>query len=48
METVKLLIVDDNVELRRVVADYFAQREGVSVVGQASNGVEALELIRQT
>ena len=32
METVKLLIVDDNVELRRVVADYFAQREGVSAV----------------
>lgn len=31
METVKLLIVDDNVELRRVVADYFAQREGVAL-----------------
>lgn len=48
METVKLLIVDDNVELRRVVADYFGQRDGVSVVGQAGNGAEALDMIRQT
>ena len=48
METVKLLIVDDNVELRRVVADYFGQCDGVSVVGQAGNGAEALDMIRQT
>ncbi len=48
METVKLLIVDDNVELRRIIADYFTQREDVRVVGQAGNGVEALELLPKT
>ena len=47
MEQVKVLIVDDNVELRGVVAKFFSRQEGVSVVGQASNGEDALKLIAE-
>ncbi|MCL1964142.1 MAG: sporulation transcription factor Spo0A [Firmicutes bacterium] len=45
MERVKLMIVEDNAELRRMLGDYFEMREDISVVGTASNGVEALKRI---
>lgn len=48
MEQVKVLIVDDNVELRGVVAKYFARQEGITIVGQATNGEDALKLITET
>ena len=48
MEQVKVLIVDDNVELRTLVARSFSGREGVTVVGQASNGEDALKLLEET
>ncbi|MCL2812788.1 MAG: sporulation transcription factor Spo0A [Clostridia bacterium] len=48
MEQVKVLIVDDNVELRGVVAKFFSRQEGITVVGQASNGEDALRIIAET
>ncbi len=48
MEQVKIVIVDDNLELRGVVAKFLAQQEGVNVVGQATNGEDALHLIAET
>lgn len=45
MEQVKLMIVEDNAELRRMLGDYFELQEDVSVVATASNGVDALKQI---
>ena len=45
MERVKLMIVEDNAELRRMLGDYFETREEISVVGTASNGADALRRI---
>ncbi len=48
MDQVKVLIVDDNMELRGVVSKFFARQEGITVVGQATNGEDALKLIAET
>lgn len=45
MERVKLMIAEDNAELRRMLCDYFDLQEGVTVVGSVANGLEALEMI---
>ena len=42
MEQIKLMVVEDNAELRRMITDYFEIKEDVEVVGTASNGAEAL------
>ena len=42
---IKLLIVDDSWVLRRVLRGTLSQRADVEIVGEATNGVEALELI---
>jgi len=42
---IKLLIVDDSKLIRRVIRGIFDPCEHISVVGEASNGVEALEMI---
>lgn len=41
-EAPRLLLVDDNVELRRALADYLTE-EGFSIVGEADDGLEAIE-----
>ena len=42
---IKLLIVDDSWVLRRVLRGTLSQREDIEIVGEATNGVEALELV---
>ncbi len=42
---IKLLIVDDSWVLRRVLRGTLSQRDDVMIVGEATNGVEALEMI---
>ncbi|AGF79344.1 CheY-like receiver and methylesterase domain-containing chemotaxis response regulator [Desulfocapsa sulfexigens DSM 10523] len=42
---VKVLIVDDSWVLRRVLRGTLAKRDDVSVAGEATNGIEALEMI---
>lgn len=44
MTNAKLLIVDDNVQIRTAVRSYFLKAPHISVVGVASNGDEALAL----
>jgi len=47
METIKLLLVDDNKELVTMIKEYFSSnRAGIEVVYTASNGEEGLEIIR--
>lgn len=41
----KLLLVDDSWVLRRVLRGTLSQQDNIEIVGEATNGVEALELI---
>ena len=45
MEPIKLMIVEDNADLRRMIGDYFASQEDMEVVATASNGAEAWNML---
>jgi two-component system LytT family response regulator len=45
-ETVRVVIVDDEPLARQHVADRLRHEENVEIVGEAGNGVEAVEVIR--
>ena len=47
METVRVIVADDNVQLRDMVTAYLAQQSGIEVVGMASDGVEALLIVQE-
>ena len=47
METVRVIVADDNVQLRDMVTAYLAQQNGIEVVGVASDGAEALRLLQE-
>ena len=47
MSVTSLLLVDDNVTLLRSLTAYFEQQSDISLTQTASNGVEALEIIRR-
>ena len=42
----KLLIVDDSMIIRRGIAQ-FAERKGFEIVGEAGNGIEAIEIFQK-
>jgi two-component system chemotaxis response regulator CheB len=42
---IKILIVDDSWVLRRVLRGTLSQRDDMQIVGEATNGVEALEMV---
>lgn len=46
-ETIRVLLVDDHVLVRRGVAELLAKKEGIEIVGEAANGLEALEKIKE-
>ncbi len=43
MEAVRVLVVDDHALFRRGIVSVLANQAGISVVGEAANGLEALE-----
>ena len=47
MSTIRVLIVDDNEELRLTMAQYLRQQQDIDVIGEASNGMDALKQIRE-
>ncbi len=47
MDTVKVLVVDDHVLFRRGIAAVLAHQEGLEVVGEAADGLEAIEKARE-
>ncbi len=47
MDRIRVLIVDDHELFRRGVASLLTEREDMEVVGEASNGVEAVERARE-
>ena len=47
METVRVVVADDNTQLREMIASFLAQQSGIEIVGTAGNGSDALELVQQ-
>ena len=47
MQTTKVLVVDDHQDFRRIVLDFLNRLPQVSVVGEATNGEEAIEKVEQ-
>src|SRR4030067_2031819 len=47
MDSVKVLVVDDHTLFRRGIAAVLAHQEGIEVVGEASDGLEAIEKTRE-
>ena len=47
METVRVVVADDNLQLRDMVTEYLQEQSGIEVVGAAANGVEALQLVQE-
>jgi len=47
MEKVRVVVADDNLQLRSMIADYLGQQNGIEVVGTAGDGVEALRLVHE-
>lgn len=48
MNKLKVLIVDDSVRAATVLEDILREEEDVEMVGRAEDGVEAIEMIRET
>ncbi len=48
MEPIRVLIVDDHTLWRRGVASLLAQQDDMEVVGEAGDGEEAIERVRET
>ncbi len=48
MEPLRLLLVDDQVLFRKMVAAYLSSREDMEVVGEAGDGLEAVANARET
>ena len=47
MANIRVLIVDDNDELRGHLARYLRQQQDISVVGEAGNGLDALKALHE-
>ncbi len=48
MEPLRILLVDDHILFRKGVASLLASRQGMEVVGEAGDGVEAIARARET
>lgn len=44
-KTIKILIVDDSLVFRRFLGDIFSECPQIEIVGEAQNGIEALDMI---
>ncbi len=47
MEKIKVLMIDDNVNLIEMVNDYFESNQRIEIVGKAYDGEEGLKLIKE-
>ena len=45
MSNKRILIVEDNSDLRSLMINFLNKQVGISVVGEASNGIEALDFL---
>ena len=47
MDTIRVMVAEDNLQLRDMIAQYLAQQDGIDVTGTAANGAEALQLVEE-
>lgn len=47
MEKIKVLMIDDNVNLVEMVKDYFEEHSKIEIVGSANDGEEGLKIIKE-
>ena len=47
METISVVVADDNLQLRDMIVQYLTEQSGLDVVGAAANGTEALHLVEE-
>lgn len=47
MDPIRVLLVDDHAEFRRVVREFLSRLPQISVVGEASNGEEAVSQVQK-
>ncbi len=47
MQTLKVLIADDNAEIREQLSLFLEEERNITVVGKAENGLEAVTLLRE-
>ncbi len=47
METINVLMIDDNVNLIDMVKEYFKEKKGVNVIKEAYDGIQGLEIIKE-
>ena len=47
MPTTRVVVVDDNSFMRRVICEVFERQPGIQVIGEAGDGREAIEKITQ-
>ena len=47
MDTVRVVVADDNQQLRDMIAEYLQAQEGMDVVGTAGDGTEAVRLVQE-
>ena len=47
MGTVRVVIADDNLQTREMLAQFLAQQNGIEIVGTANNGLEAIEQVQK-
>ncbi|MBQ8556357.1 MAG: sporulation transcription factor Spo0A [Clostridia bacterium] len=48
MNNMRIMLVDDNAELRRSMRDHLSRQEGMRVVAECATGLEALEKLGKT
>lgn len=47
MNKIKVLMIDDNINLIQMVEDYFEDNQGIEIVGKAYDGNEGLQIIKE-
>ena len=47
METVRIVVADDNIQLRDMVAEYLKMQSGIEVAALAENGLEAIRAVEE-
>ena len=48
MDTVRVVVADDNTQLRDMLVQFLSDQEGIEIVGKAANGLETIKLVQET
>lgn len=48
METIKIIVADDNIDFSNLLVDFFSHDDSIDVIGAAYNGLQAVELVKTT